>query len=165
MRLVILAAGMVALTACGSGEDTQSKAADDARDIAMVEKAQNMRPPAERLVPEIITESDLEEKDILGGLCAVQHPSGIHYLAIARPDDAWIKLDGELVRLGPDKGSPEQPYGTWTKYDGKEYSLRMQLTANEAEMEPGAGPGEILVRDSFDREVFRLSTQIECKER
>lgn len=165
MRTYILSLACLAVAACEAQPEPVDKAAQDARDVAMVEKAQKMRPPPEDLIPEIITDADLEEKDVLGGFCAMQHPSGLHYLAVVRPDDGWIKLDGELVRLSPDKGSPQQPYGTWAKYDGREYSMRMRVTAGDAEMEPGASPGELLVRDSFDREVFSISSQIDCRER
>lgn len=154
------------ISACSDGEDSGAKEADDARDIAMVEAAQSKRAPTEDLIPQPILASDLDEKDLFGGQCAMQHPSGIHYLAVAKRDDAWIKLDDQLLRFGPDKGSPEQPFETWVNYDGREYSMRLRIIDEiDGASASGEYPGELVIRDTFDREVFELTGTIECIER
>lgn len=166
MRIEVgILVSLIALTACSKEAGSVAKAEEDARDIAMVEEAQAKRAPVKDLIPEPIRRADLDQKDMFGGYCAMEHPSGLHSLAITRRAEAWIKLDGQLVRFGADMGSPEQPFETRVNYDGQEYSMRLRIFDTGAGEGNGPYEGELILRDSFDREAFAMNGTISCKER
>lgn len=171
MRAITILA-LLALAACTPDPSPAEKAAQDARDVAAVERASRMRPPPENLVPEPITPADMEARDLFGGRCAMMHPSGAHAVAFGMRDDGYFKREGELVRLGADKGSPQQPFQSWVKYDGREYAMRLRILGERegtesqsvADGAKGTGeyPGELVIRDRFDRPIFEMRGTIRC---
>lgn len=159
--LLVLVTG---LSACSDGMTQQEREARDAKAVAMVEKAQEQRPPLEPIYPEPITFADIDRADLFGASCYMLHPSGGHMIALAMNDDGYIKRGGDMVRLAADKGSAQQPYETWSNYDGRDLSMRLRITGegDQSGEETVDYPGELLLRDTFDREVFRLTGTVQC---
>ena len=164
MRRISFILAVGALGACSDGMSKAERDARDAEAVAMVEEAQEQRPPLEDIRPEPITFDDIDREDLFGARCFMLHPSGGHMVALGMESDGYIKRDGEMVRLAADKGSARQPHDTWSNYDGRELSMRLRITGEGAQSGEEAidYPGEFLLRDSFDREVFRLDGTIQC---
>ena len=153
-----------ALGGCDGEPSAAERAAQAEADVAMVGAAQDRKPPLEELYPEPITAADIDAGDLFGPSCAMQHPSGAYALALAMDDNGYLKLDGDMVRFAPDKGSADQPVGTWSKYDGREksFSLRIDGEGIVAGEEVTDYPARLLVRDNFDRIVFDYSGTARC---
>lgn len=160
--LVLLAA----LAGCDR-QSAQERAASDARDVAMVEAAQQRKPPSVRLAPQPITFADLQEGNLFGAGCAFTPDSGAGGDPVLYTDDtrAVMKLDGAMVILASDNGSAELPYATREHYVGKTHDLR--LTKAPGEGEPGSEEsmkwtGAVTVRDQWQREVYAARGSLEC---
>ena len=86
---------------------------------------------------------------------------------IAREADAFVKIDGEIVRLAADPGSRELPMHTRTLYSGKEYALRLQIVEEDAgEPAPDGSTnyeGNVQLRDAYGRLVYEGTGLAQCK--
>jgi len=158
--MVLLAAG------CGPAEPSpQEKEARDLRDIAMVEAAQKIDPPREPVTPEEILPVDIEDNDLLGVGCSFT-PAGQHNpVALGMVGAAYIKVDKQIERLAADKGGEQMPYGTWSKYDGKRYVLRLAKDASDGTpvgSEAVEWSGRMSLLDPYDRPVFESHGTLQC---
>lgn len=77
----------------------------------------------------------------------------------------WIKLDGELIRLAADTSS--QPgYGkTWSRYTGKQLTLRIEPTESRAAPVTANGVHRLVrltVRDAWQRVIYEKSVWQAC---
>ena len=100
MRHAVL---VLTLLAAACGPSPEDKAREDAAAIAAVNAAQNRLPPIKALSLEQFTPGDFARMDDTGASCAFYAET--RAIAMARPSYAWIKLDGELIRLVSDSGS------------------------------------------------------------
>jgi hypothetical protein len=152
------------LAGCNNGPTPEEQAAKDARDIAMVEAANEVRPPLKEVAPDPIMMSDIERYDLYGEACNYAPGTSFGTRVIARESDAFLKVDGEVVRLAADPGSRELPAHSRTLYSGKEYSLRLALNGDGAEpTEPGKYEGTVTLRDEYGRTVYEGTGFAECK--
>jgi hypothetical protein len=161
-RLPLLALLLVA--ACNKGPTPEEQAAADARDVAMVEAANDAPPPLEQLTPDPILYPDIERYDLFGEACNYAPGTSLGVRVIAREADAFLKLDGEVVRLAADPGSRELPMHSRTLYSGKDYSLRLALNGDGATpTEPGDYEGSVTLRDAYGRVVYEGTGLAQCK--
>lgn len=139
----------------------EEKARQDARDVAMVEAAQKVQPPVQRLGPQPIPQIDIDRYGLTAPGCSFV-PAGA-----ASPDPVllagdvrgFLKIGENIVILAADRGSPALPHGGYEKYSGRGHWL--QLTRGE-----GGGevlPGSLTVRDKFDRVVYFSAGQLTCR--
>jgi hypothetical protein len=156
---------VVALIAgCDNGPTGYEQAVADARDVAMVEAANDVKPPLKEVAPEPIMISDIERWDLFGEACNYAPGTSFGTRVIARESDAFLKVDGDVVRLAADPGSRELPAHSRTLYSGKEYSLRLALNGDGAQpTEPGKYEGTVTLRDEFGRIVYEGTGFAECK--
>lgn len=154
------------LAACG-GEPEPTDAEKIARDeakIAAVKQAQDIPPEPVTLQP--IAYSEIEKHDLLGASCAFgSEDESPGALVLAMDRGAFIKVDGELMRLAPDPGSPELPLGARGKYDGKEHSLILDVAEGEGEqqgIETTDFPARLTVRNRRDQVVYAASGKARC---
>lgn len=157
--LASLAAG------CGGAEPSpQDVAAREEADIAAVEGAQDIPPVPVDL--QTIDYRDIEKHDLFGASCAfAPKGGGLGALVLAMERAAFIKVGGRIERLAPDPGSPELPLKARGKYDGKRYSLLLDLAAEEGEsdgMETVNFPARLIVRNERDQVVYDASGVAQC---
>ena len=172
-----------ALAGCGNDDPSPAEAEAEAqREIAMVKELNDQAPPIRPVALEPILYPDIEKNDLFGQKCAYAPGTSLGARVIAREADAFIKIDGEVVRLAADAGSRELPMRSRTLYTGREYSLRLAIegqggqtgpsTSAEAadtetsptEVLAGAGSyeGSVFLRDRWDRVVFEGLGTVQC---
>ena len=157
----------LAVAACGDETSPEEQAQADARDVAMVEAANEAMPPLEEVTPAPILFPDIERYDLLGQACNYAPGTSLGTRVIAREADAFVKIDGEIVRLAADPGSRELPMHTRTLYSGKEYALRLQIVEEDAgEPAPDGSTnyeGNVQLRDAYGRLVYEGTGLAQCK--
>ena len=161
MRKVVLLAA-IGLAACGGEPDAGEQDIIDQQAISEVEQANAASPPLEEVVPDPILYPDIERHDIYGATCSYAPGTSLGARVIARQADAFMKIDGEIVRFAADPGARQLAMETRSLYNSREYSLRLDLKG-----EPGEGgtlEGEIALRDRYDRIVYRGTGAAQCGE-
>ncbi len=144
---------LLALAACGEAPVPDGPTQSDQQAVTMVEDANAVIPPMVALVPEAIASADIKTHDMTGPSCNYHMATTEGPLIIARPGDAFVKLDGEVIRLAADPGSRALPSDTRTSYNGREFSLRLE----------NAGPlNTISLRDRWDREIYSGTGPVRC---
>lgn len=181
-RVVGLAGAVLVLVGCGDGASPEEKAAADARDVAMVEAANDAAPPVQLVTPEPILLPEIERYDLLGEACSYAPGTSLGARVIAREADAFMKIDGEIERFAADPGSRELPMHTRSVYNSKDYSL--VLAIHEADAEPTEEPqpgaedaaapetgraraagnheGSVTLRDAYGRVVYEGVGLAQC---
>ena len=155
------------LAACGTAEDRDDRAGQDAADVAQIEQAQERHPPVVEVTPEPIAFTDIEQSRFFGAGCAFipEGHEGYDPVLYTIDQRGLVKLEGELVTLAADAGSAEFPYGTRETYAGRAHSYRLTKGAGEGEVvgEESVGwPGSLTIRDRWDRVVYRSAGKLEC---
>ncbi len=155
---------LLVLAGCGDADAPDGPVQSDAQAVTMVEAANDVLPPLVPMVPEAILETDVATFDIGGAAC--QYASGTSQgpQVIASESDAYIKLDGEVTRLASDSGSRELPFGSRSRYSGREYSLQLEVIGegNQTGYEVVEYEGAVSLRDRYEREIFRGSGPALC---
>ena len=166
MPRIPLLAALLLCTACEAELSPQEREAQAERDIAMVQAANNARPPLRSVTPDPILYPDMEQHDLYGRACNYAPGTSLGTRVIAREADAYFKLDGEIIRLAADPGSRELPARSRSLYDGREYSLRLAI---EGEGEPARGNsdvneyrGTVSLRDRWGRVVYEGVGLAQC---
>ena len=161
MRLVLVLF-LTGLAACSSS--SEEDAAQRARDVAEVRA--NQTPPPEQLAPEPILYPDIEQNDLFGAGCNfVAEGAGMGAIALAQRDEGYMKRSGKILTFAADKGSTQQPLGSWRKYDGKEYGFVLDLengSEEQAGIETVNVPARLTVRDGRGQTVFESRGTAQC---
>lgn len=154
------------LVACAQEPAAQEPVADAERAIAMIEAANRAAPPLRAIVPEPITFADIDEHAIHGRACNFAPGTSLATRVIAREGDAFIKVEGEMIRMAADPGSPELPGGIFSLYDGREFSLRLAVDGAGRPAGEGVGAvnydGAIDIRDRWGRSVYTATGLARC---
>lgn len=167
MRWLIVICAPLALAACG---DELSPAQQQAEDEALAERvreANDTAPPLVEVVPDAIDYPDIESNDLLGLACTYRPGTSMGARVIAREVDAYVKIDGEMIRFAADPGSRELPAGTRTLYNGREYSLRLEIADKAESVEDADGgasgyEGTVWLRDRWDRVIYQGTGGVDC---
>ena len=166
MRVLVLGA-LILLAGCDQPMTPEEKAASDARDIAMVKKAQaQAKPPIKAIIPDPITWVDIDQEDIVGASCKYAPGTSLGTRVIATPEAAYVKIDGKMARLARDIGAQKLPMGTWSKYDGKAYSLKLNISGGGKIGDDGTinYDGSVLLEDAYGRIIYDGSGLAQCGE-
>jgi hypothetical protein len=153
------------LVACQREPTAAEQAAADARDIAMVEAAQDRNPPIQPLSPQPITVADLDELKLTGTRCAFEPQGSREPVLLAFENQAVMLIDGNPATFAGDSAGPSGPVGTWQHYVGKARSLRLVKGGGDG-VEAGADalewPAGLTVRDEYDRIVYTRQGKLRC---
>lgn len=165
---LVVFAGALALSGCHHSKPTpQQQAAKDARDIAMVEKAQTAKPPPQSIDLQPIGPDQARKYAFQGSHCTFFRgdPGAAQAIVITLPNRAWIKVSGQMKTLASDPGAEAYPLGTWSKYDGKSETLRIEKAPGNALAPGGEGqrtPARVTVRDAYGQIIFIQSGAFAC---
>ena len=165
MRCFLLAAlAVFPLAARDDGPTSEEEAAQSAETADRVREVNDAPPPMVEVVPETIGYADMEANDLLGLGCAYAPGTSMGARVIARETDAYMKIDGEMVRFSADPGSRELPAKTRTLYNSRGYALRLAVdqVVAEGESEDTTYEGTIWLYDSHDRVVYTGSGTANC---
>lgn len=144
---------LVLLASCADEPTPEEQRLIDDAAVAAVEQANARVPPVEEVRPQIITDADVAEAAIEGAHCTFMPGTNSGPRLIARPRDAFIKLDGEVLRLAADAGSLELAGGTRTIYNGRAIEVRLAMHEGE---------GTVTILDPYHREVYAGSGTVAC---
>ena len=165
MRRHYIAALTLAAIACSAEPEVVSDA-DQQRLVESVRLANDAKPSIVEVTPEPLLQPDIERWDLYGQACAYAPGTSLGARVIAREGDAFMKIDGELVRFASDSGSRELPMRTYSLYNGRAYSLRLEIADEGEEISVKSGPGNyegtIWLRDRWDRVVYQGSGTVSC---
>lgn len=159
-RMILVAVLGVSLAAC-SGEQSEAE-----RQAAVAEVEANQVPPPEQLELSPIGYREIEENDLFGAGCAfAPKGGGMGAVALAMADTGHFLKGSEMLTLAADKGSDELPYLARRKYDGKAYSMVLEI--NEQAGRPSGEetsdyPATLTIRDLHDAVVYRKAGMAQC---
>lgn len=146
------------VAACGNDLSPAEKAAQDARDVAMVEAAQKVQPPVREIGPQPIQQADVDRYNLGGPGCAFTPKDKPGPILLTGEESGIVKIGDRLVMLAADSGSDEFPRNTHEKYAGR--GAWIQLTRGEGP-ETGA-PGSITIRDRYERVIYFSAGSLSC---
>lgn len=159
MRIVGLFC-IAALAACSSEPTEEERAA------AVTEVEANQVPPPEMLTPGAIRYREIEQYDLFGAGCSfAPEGGGVAAVALAMAETGHFLRDGELVTLAADKGSAELPYLARRKYDGKAYSMVLDLdeaAGRQSGEETSDYPATLTIRNANDQVVYSKPGMAQC---
>src|SRR5699024_33688 len=112
---------------CGEQLSQEEQALRDERIVAMVEQANDAPPPIREITPEPILFPDIERNDLYGTSCNYAPGTSLGTRVLAREGDAFMKIDGTLMRFAADPGARELPVRTRSVYNSRAYTLRLQI--------------------------------------
>ena len=162
--LTIMPLMALALAGCGEEKTAQERAAENAAAVAEVEKYQEA--PPEMLAPQPILYPDIEKHGLFGAGCNfLPEGGGMGAVFLGMADGAAMKKGGEILRFAADKGSRNNPLGSWRKYDGKDYSAELEIGQGQGEQvgsETVNFPARLVVRDGKDRVVYESAGTAQC---
>lgn len=166
-----------ALAACHREAPPDTRAADDARDIARVKAAQRTIPPAVPLAPEPVSFADLDSPSI--GLripaavgkpkpdegCgfvpagAPAAPSGGEVFVVG-PKFGLVKNDGRLELFAADSGSPARAVGLRARYGNAAYALEL---SQGDKLAATSWKAALAIRDRYRRIVYFSAGELRCR--
>ncbi|MEL1250327.1 hypothetical protein [Aurantiacibacter gilvus] len=167
MRWPILLCAPALLAACGDERTPAERAAEDEALAERVREANDLAPPMVEIVPDPLLYDDIEANDLYGLACSYAPGTSMGARVIAREVDAFVKIDGDVIRLAADPGSRELPAATRSLYNGREYSLRLEIAekgTGEETIDGGAVfyEGTVWLRDRWDRVVYQGTGVVNC---
>lgn len=155
---------LLALTACGDARTAEEQAAEDAALVERVREANDNGPPVEEVVPETIGYPDMEAHDLFGLACSYAPGTSMGVRVIAREADAYMKIDGEMIRFAADPGSRQLPANSRTLYNSRKYTLRLAVDdmVQEGEIEDATYEGTMWLYDRWERLIYTGAGTANC---
>ena len=137
---------------------TRHSAADDAQAIAAVEAAQRRLPPVDFVTLQPVSSN--VDQPCSFNFPASQKPPVFRF----GPDAGQVIINGEVKGLAADHGSIEVYPGVRQQYDGKEFSLQIQLDADDPANRGNRQywPAKVTMSDRYERPVFMGVGLVTC---
>ena len=167
MKLPVIILAGLAIASCGDDISDAERAEEDRAVVESVRNANDTAPPLIEVVPEPILYPDIEANDLFGLACSYAPGTSMGARVIAREVDAFVKVDGDVLRFAADPGSRELPAGTRSFYNGREYSLRLEIEDKQTGEQIGDGgavlyEGTVWLRDRWDRVIYQGTGAVNC---
>ncbi|WP_232492238.1 hypothetical protein [Novosphingobium kaempferiae] len=160
-RLATTMAALAMLAGCG--EDTPAeKAADDAHDVAMVERMS--REPFKPIVPIAITTDDIQRYGLDKPGCTFSKGTASDPLFIATRDEGYMRVGSDLKRFSARNLSADLPSGARTTYIGLSSwvdIVRQPDAGTNADAD--TWPARIIIHDAQERVAFRADGTMRCR--
>ena len=157
-----LALLLPALAACDFTKTPEGEGPD-----AGAEQAQDRQPPVERLNPQPISFTDIEQNQFFGAGCAFvpEAGEGLDPVLYTIGKRGLLKLDGKMIVLAAATDSAEFPYGTRDAYVGGGHLLNLTKGGGEGQVageESVSWPGSLTIRDPSGEVDYQSSGKLEC---
>ncbi|MWV28055.1 hypothetical protein [Aurantiacibacter rhizosphaerae] len=167
MRLMVVILAGFAIASCGEEISDAEREEKDRAVVESVRSANDTPPPVIEVVPEPILYPDIEANDLYGLSCSYAPGTSMGARVIAREVDAYMKVDGDLLRFAADPGSRELPANTRSFYNGRKYSMRLEIDDQKAGEQVGDGgtvmyEGTVWLRDRWDRVIYQGTGPVSC---
>ena len=158
---------ILSLSACEKSKSPSEQAAEDARAVAMVESAQNLKAPPVPIDPQPITPADIEKNQLYGVGCTLVPLSvpGGDPVVMANDRRALVKLAGKFITFAADPGSPAIALGVRAHYVGKAQSLALARSTGDGTALGSDGmrwDGGAEIRDVQDRVIWSTAGALTC---
>jgi hypothetical protein len=157
--------GLSLVAGCGDDPAPQRKAADDARDVAMVERMNQA--PFKPIRPQPFTPDDLAQYDLTREGCTFRpgNKPDEPPLFVAQSDRGYLKVAGVLKPLSVKTGSAELPSGAHSTYMGLDSWI--ELVAQAGDESKGADgktawPSRLVIHDAEQRVAFNALGHVSC---
>ncbi|MET1756056.1 hypothetical protein ABVV53_11390 [Novosphingobium sp. RD2P27] len=158
--------GVGLLSGCGNEPEARRDPADDARDVAAVERLS--QPPFRPIRPEAFTSDDIDRYDLAREGCVFRPGNAVDGppVFIAQKDRGYLKIEGRLQPLAPKEGSSELPSGAHATYIGTENWVELVAQAGDAGSAASASrngwPSRLVIHDANERVAFDGLGQVNC---
>jgi len=163
IRLAIRLIVLVVLSACGE-DRTERKAANDARDVAMVERMN--RVPPQSIEPDAFSLEEISRYGLGTMPCAFQRGDmpGLGPIFVADKDEGVMKVGEQIRRLAARSESAELPGGARTTYVGIDSWLQLERLPDDGTgADEAMFPARLVIHDAQERIVFRVDGTVRCK--
>lgn len=157
MKWALAAALPGLLVACGDGMTPAEKARADARDVAMVEKAQKQLAPAQPVTLEAIPTAEQAQIPAPGKECkfVLNEDLDGDPVGLFGSVTGHVRIDGKILMLAPDTGTAKVHGAAYGKYVSKSHVVRLEASKQ--------GDGAWLaVVDPHDRAVYFAPGELRC---
>lgn len=161
-RYAIVMAALGILTGCGQ-ETPAEQAAEDARDIAMVERMS--REPFKPIVPIAITPEDIDGYGLDKPGCSfAKDKAGTGPIFIATSTEGFMRIGRDFKRFAAKGTSADLPGGARTTYVGLSswvdiVRLPDEGTASDAD----TWPARLIIHDAQERVAYRADGIMRCR--
>lgn len=149
------------LTGCVK-EDPTAKAAQDAEDIAMVERMS--REPFRPIIPSPITATDITRYGLDRPGCSFRKTGDPHILFFGDGTDGFLRIGEDLGRYAAKTESAELPGGARSTYVGLATWLDIVRLPEDGTGGDALGwPARLILHDAQERVAFTAHGRITCK--
>lgn len=159
--LTVAAAALAILAGCAK-ETPAEQAADNARDVAMVERMS--REPFKPIVPIPITGLDVTRYGLDKPGCSFAKGGSREPIFIAGRSEGYMRVAGDLKRFAVRAESADLPGGARTTYVGLSSwvdLVRLPDAGTNADGE--VWPARLIVHDSQERVAFMADGTVRCR--
>ncbi|MBB4856717.1 hypothetical protein HNO88_000014 [Novosphingobium chloroacetimidivorans] len=168
MKAWMAVLGAAALAGCGGGDNPHRKAADDAHDVALVERLNE--PPFKPVLPQSFTREDIARYDLarVGCMFRPGNKPDEPPLFVAQQDRGYLKIEGKLRPLAVKSGSAELPSGAHSTYIGTSHWIELVAQAGDEGRASDGGkawPSRLVIHDANERVAFDSLGQVSCAKR
>lgn len=167
MRKAIGVSGLaLAVLLAGCGDEHRAReeakdAAEDARDIAMVERMS--REPFKPILPKPIGAVDMARYGLDRAGCAFRKQNAQDPLFLAGSEEGFMRIAGDLNRYAAKTESAELPGGARATYVGLTSWVELVRLPDEG---TGAGqdrwPARLVIHDAQERVAFQADGVVSC---
>jgi len=152
----------LALLAGCAKEDPTQKEAEDAEDVAMVERMS--REPFRPIVPDPITPVDVARYGLDRPGCSFRKDGSKDLLFFGDASDGFLRVGGDLNRFAAKTGSAELPGGARATYIGLSSWLDVVLLPDKRIDNDAHGrPARLILHDAQERVAFMADGLVSCK--
>ena len=120
--------------------------------------------PGSSVTPEPIGYADIEANELHGAACAYASGASMAPIVIAFPEEAVMKIDGEIRRFRVDEESEGSQIGDNTRYLAEDRVLLLTIEGDGAS--PAQGParfaGTVRLIDGAGAELFASGGAVQC---
>jgi len=153
-------AALASLSACGR-EDPARKDAEDAHDVAMVERMS--KEPFKPIVPKMITSVDVERYGLDKPGCRFRKQGDADPIFIGNAEEGFMRIDGDLKRYAAKLESAQLPGNARTTYVGLSTWVDLvSLPDRDGGSDHTHWPARLVLHDSQERVAFLADGEVAC---